>query len=378
MALLEEVDLARLRQRRSEKWRAYSDDVLPSFVAEMDFALAPAVRVALNEAIALDDCGYVHPEPVSEAFVEYAARRWGLTLDPADVVPLPDVVTGLGWAVQLTTAPGEGVLITPPVYPPFFSVVRQHGRALVEAPLSRGPDGAYALDLDTVERGLRAGARTVLLCSPHNPTGSVPSLEALEALAALAERFGALVVSDEIWAPLVLPGAKHVPFASVGDGLSLMSASKAFNLAGLKCSVLFAHGPRGRAALSAMPVEARWSTGHLGALATMAAWRAGAPWLADVLETLDHNRRLFESLRAELFPAVRWVPPQAGYLGWLDCAALDLGPDPARLFLERGRVALGRGPTFGAPGQGFARINLGTSPALVVSLAERMARALRP
>jgi cystathionine beta-lyase len=127
-----------------------------------------------------------------------------------------------------------------------------------------------------------------------------------------------------------------------------------------------------------MPVEARWSTGHLGALATMAAWRSGAPWLADLLETLDHNRRLFESLRAEHFPTVRWVPPEAGYLGWLDCTALDLGPDPARVFLERGRVALGRGPTFGTPGQGFARINLGTSPALVVSLAEQMARALRP
>lgn len=378
MAILQDVDLERLRQRTSEKWRAYPPDVLPSFVAEMDFGLAPVVRDALSAAVALDDCGYIHPQRVAEAFVDYAARRWGLRVAAEDVVPLPDVVTGLGWAVQIAAARGEGVAITPPVYPPFFSTVRQHERVVVEAPMSRSPQGVYALDLHTLEAALQRGARAILLCSPHNPTGTLPSRDELAAVAALAERHGALVVSDEIWAPLTLPGETHVPFASMGDGLTLMSASKAFNLAGLKCAVLFAHGEAGRRALRGIPMEARWATGQLGATATLAAWRHGEAWLADVLETLDHNRRSFERLRAERLPALRWVAPRAGYLGWLDCRALELGDDPARVFLERGRVALSRGPTFGAEGRGFARVNLGTSPALVEEIVRRLGLSLSP
>ncbi len=378
MALLHDVDLERLRARTSEKWRAYPPDVLPSFVAEMDFGLAPAVRDALQAAVASDDCGYIHPQRVSEAFAEFAARRWGLSVAADDVVPLPDVVTGLGWAVQIAAARGEGVAITPPVYPPFFSTVRQHERVVVEAPMSRSETGEYALDLHTIEAALHKGARAILLCSPHNPTGALPTRAELEAVAALAARHGAMVVSDEIWAPLTLPGEAHVPFASVGDGLTLMSASKAFNLAGLKCAVLFAHGEAGRRALRGIPMEARWATGQLGATATLAAWQSGEPWLADVLETLDHNRRLFERLRAEHLPALRWVPPRAGYLGWLDCRALGLGDDPARVFLERGRVALSRGPTFGNEGRGFARVNLGTSPAVVEEIVRRLMLSLSP
>lgn len=378
MALLHDVDLERLRARTSEKWRAYPPDVLPSFVAEMDFGLAPAVRDALQAAVASDDCGYIHPQRVSEAFAAFAARRWGLSVAADDVVPLPDVVTGLGWAVQIAAARGEGVAITPPVYPPFFSTVRQHERVVVEAPMSRSETGEYALDLHTIEAALHKGARAILLCSPHNPTGALPTRAELEAVAALAARHGAMVVSDEIWAPLTLPGEAHVPFASVGDGLTLMSASKAFNLAGLKCAVLFAHGEAGRRALRGIPMEARWATGQLGATATLAAWQSGEPWLADVLETLDHNRRLFERLRAEHLPALRWVPPRAGYLGWLDCRALGLGDDPARVFLERGRVALSRGPTFGNEGRGFARVNLGTSPAVVEEIVRRLVLSQSP
>ena len=378
MALLHDVDLDRLRARTSEKWRAYPPDVLPSFVAEMDFGLAPAVRDALQAAVGSGDCGYVHPQRVAEAFVEFAARRWGLSVSPDDVVPLPDVVTGLGWAVQISAARGEGVAITPPVYPPFFSTVRQHERVVVEAPMSRSETGEYALDLHTIEAALHKGARAILLCSPHNPTGTLPTRAELEGVAALAVRHGAMVVSDEIWAPLTLPGEAHVPFASVGDGLTLMSASKAFNLAGLKCAVLFAHGEAGRRALRGIPMEARWATGQLGATATLAAWQSGEAWLADVLETLDHNRRLFERLRAEHLPALRWVPPRAGYLGWLDCRALGLGDDPARMFLERGRVALSRGPTFGDQGRGFARVNLGTSPAVVEEIVRRLALSQSP
>jgi len=157
-----------------------------------------------------------------------------------------------------------------------------------------------------------------------------------------------------------------------------MSASKVSNLAGLERAVLFAHGGAGRRALRGIPMEARWATGQLGATATLAAWRHGDAWLADVLETLDHNRRLFERLRAERLPGVRWVAPQAGYLGWLDFGGLGLGDDPAKALLERGRVALSRGPTFGAEGRGFARVNLGTSPAVVEEIVRRLVLSLSP
>jgi cystathionine beta-lyase len=232
-----------------------------------------------------------------------------------------------------------------------------------------------------LEAAFAAGARAHLLCNPHNPTGSVPHRSELEALAELADRYGVTVLSDEIHAPLTLAGATHTPYVALGGvaaerGVTLASASKAWNVAGLKCAVVVAGSDAMRAKLSTLPEETPYRCGHLGVLAAVAAFREGGGWLDGLLRRLDDNRRLLSDLLAAHLTDVDYLPPQAGYLAWLDCTGLGLGADPAARFLERGRVALSPGPTFGGPGAGFARLNMGTSPALLEEAVRRMAAAI--
>jgi cystathionine beta-lyase len=370
-----ELSLERLRRRRSIKWTRYPEDVLPAWVAEMDFPLAEPVKRALREAIDLDDTGYPNPADLGLAFAGFARERHGWEVDPAAVSPSPDVVGALTSVLKAIAAPGERVILTTPVYHPFFSVAAEAGCEVAEAPLADGE-----LDVEAIERELAAGAAALILCSPHNPSGSVPSREQLAAIAAAAERHGAWMLADEIHAPMTLPGAQHVPFLAVSDaaaarGIAFWSASKAFNLAGLRCAQIITASTEAAAVISRLPVSAT-HCGHLGAIGSLAAFRDGGAWLDDVLAVLDHNRRLLGDLLAERLPEVGYREPEAGYLAWLDFRALDLGPDPAQPILERGRVALSPGPQFGPQGGGFARLNLGTSPALVAEAVERIAKAV--
>ncbi len=361
-----------LRQRGSAKWAVYGPDVLPAWVAEMDFELAGPVKAALHAAIERDDTGYLGPDlaGVPEAFADFAARRLGWSVDPEQVGVATDVMVGAEECLQVLTDPGAGVVITPPVYPPFFADVRHAGRTVVEAPLAGG-----ALDIGAIERAFEAGAQAILLCNPHNPLGRVWTRGELGALADLAAEHGAWVVSDEIHGPLAHEGA-YTPFLEVSDrGVALTSASKAFNLAGLKLGLIVTAGGEARDRIAKLPLDLYWRTGYLGAVAAVAAFRDGDEWLDGVLATLDGNRRLLAGLLAEHLPEVGYEPPQAGFLAWLDCRALGLGDDPARAFLERGRVALSRGLDFGAPGAGYARLNIGTEPELVAEAVTRMAAA---
>lgn len=378
MSGLTDITLADLRARRSAKWTAYPPDVLPAWVAEMDFPPAPAVTAALRDAVEAGDTGYASPDAAGyvDAFCGFAERRMDWRVDPAGVAPLRDVMGGVAELIRLLVPPGEGVVINPPVYRPFFSVVEEAGRRAVEVPLREG----NALDLDATEAALAAGARAVLLCNPHNPTGAVPGREELGRLADLAATHEAWVISDEIHAPLVLPGATHVPFPTVSPaaadrGFALVSASKAFNIAGLKGALGVTADGAARERLHALPGVAR-HPGHLGVLASVAAFRDGDAWLDEVLGILDANRRSLEILLAEHLPGVAYEPPRAGYLAWLDCRALALGGDPAEAFLLRGKVALSDGPQFGAQGAGFARLNIGTTPALMAEAVRRMASAI--
>jgi len=375
---LTEIPLQRLRRRRSAKWARYEADVLPAWVAEMDFPLAPPVKRALAEAVELDDCGYAWPEglDLGEAFAGFAASRWGWEVDPGAVSAAPDVVAAIAVLLRALAKPGDPVVINTPVYHPFFAVTRELGCELAEAPLRAG-----RLDVEAIEERFAAGAVALVLCSPHNPTGGVPSREELAAIAAAAERHGAWVLADEIHAPLVLPGATHVPFLTVSDaaaarGFSLCSASKAFNLAGLHCAqiVTAAEGPA--AVVEGLPFGAT-HPGHLGAVATCAAFREGEPWLEDLLALLDHNRGLLRELLAAHLPEAVYESPDAGYLAWLDLRACELGEDPAEALLRRGRVALSPGPSFGPQGAGFARLNFGTSPALLEEIVARVAKGAR-
>src|SRR5580700_9911448 len=376
----EDLDLARLRRRHSEKWRLYPPDVLPAFIAEMDYDLAEPVRSALRSAIDLDDCGYAQPAGIGESFARFAAARHGWAVDPGRVHLVPDVMAGVDAIFRLVLEPGDSVVINPPVYPPFFEHLTAARLPIAEVPLIR-KDSRWELDFAGLEAAFAAGARGYLLASPHNPTGRVFSAADLGRIGSLADRYGVTVISDEIHASLTLPGARHTAFVAAGDaaaehGVTLASTSKSFNVAGLKGAVAVAGSPAMQAVLNRLPSECQYGAGLLGVLASEAAWNAGDEWLDALIRQLDHVRAEFGRLLGERLPRARYVPPEASYLAWVDCAELDLGPEPAEVFLRRGRVALGRGLDFGAPGDGFVRVTIGTSSALLAEIADRMAAAV--
>jgi cysteine-S-conjugate beta-lyase len=374
---LTNLSLETLRLRQSAKWRFYDEDVLPAFVAEMDFPLAPPVKIALAEAVELDDTGYGYPGPLglAEAFADFARARFDWEVDPAGVFAAPNVVDAITSLLRKIAAPGDRVVINTPVYHPFFAIIEELGLELAEVPLVEGQ-----LDLDAIDAEFRRGAVALILCSPHNPTGTVPTAGQLGTLAAAAAANGAWVLADEIHSPLTLPGARHVPFLGVSPearehGIALCSASKAFNLAGLGCAQFVTASPRAKELVESLSFTATHA-GHFGLLATVAAYREGAPWLDDVIAVIDHNRALLAELLATDLPEVGYTPPRAGYLTWLDLRALDLGDDPSEALLARGRVALNPGPTFGPQGVGHVRLNIGTSPALVEEAVKRIGKAV--
>ena len=357
-------------------------DVLPAHIAELDFPLAPPVAAALTDAIERGDLGYAAASrsALPEAFTGFAARRWGWDVDPEAVVAVPDVMVGVAELLRLLTPPGAGVVVNTPVYPPFFSVIAETGRTVVEVPLLEA--GADArLPLDGIRDAFAAGARAMLLCNPHNPTGYVAGEEELVELAAIVQAHDGLLLADEIHAPLVHPGVRHVPIGTLrdvaqGSAISLTSATKGWNLAGLKCGLAVASSERMRAALASLPVDIHDRVGHLGVVASTAAYADGEQWLDELRGYLAETHRRLPALLAERLPGVGYHPARASYLAWLGCRALGLGDDPAAHFLEHGRVALVPGPTFGPPGRGFARLNVGTSWALVEEAVGRMASSL--
>ena len=365
------LPLEQLGRRRSVKWRTYDEDVLPLWVAELDVPLAPAAQDVLREAVELGDTGYAAPSAFGAAFAGFAGRQWGWTVDPARCWTVGDVMVGMGEALKALTAVGDGVVICPPVYTPFFRILPEHGRVPVEVPLS--PDGG--LDLAGIDAALRAGARAVLLSSPHNPTVRVWARAELDALDEVVRRSDAVVISDEIHAPLVLPGARFAPYFASGEraAVAVVSASKAFNLAGLKAALVVAGSDVVNARLATMPEDLRYRAGHLGVLAGIAAYEQGDAWLAALLAHLDRNRRLLGELLPAQLPQVLWSPPQASYLAWLDCRAY--AERPAEVALARGRVALVEGSDFGAAGAGFARLNFGTTEAVLREGVGRLALA---
>jgi cystathionine beta-lyase len=377
--LLGNCSLDGLRRRKSIKWRTYPGDVLPAFVAELDFDLAAPIKEAVSRAVASSDTGYGHKGELGEAFAAFAASRLRWSPDPSRVFAIPDVMTGIAEMIMAVTPPGSGIVINPPVYAPFFYRIGFTGRRVVEAPLRRFEDGGYDLDPEALDRALAEdGVSAYLLCSPHNPLGRVWSKEQLQTVADLCHSHGKFLLIDEIHAPLVLPGASHVPFLSLDHAATqraivFASASKGWNIPGLKCGMAVA-GSDETAGLLAQRWEALLA-GHLGVLASVAAFEESLAWLDAMLAQLDENRGYLSRLLGEHLPAVRYVPPEASFLAWLDCGPLGLGDDPAAVFLARGRVALSHGPDFGAQGKGFARLNMGTSPDLMSEAVRRMARA---
>ncbi|AKH81585.1 cystathionine beta-lyase [Streptomyces sp. CNQ-509] len=371
--------LAELRRRTSVKWRAYPPDVLPLWVAEMDTRLAAPVAEAVRTAVDLGDTGYATVEPYAEAVAEFAGSRWDWRVPTERIALVPDVMRGIAEVLRLVTAPDDAVVVNSPVYPPFYAYTEHLGLRVVEAPL--GEDGriGFAALAEAFASARAGGHRAAyLLCSPHNPTGTVHTAAELARVAALAGEHGVRVVADEIHAPLVPPGARHVPYLTVPGaerGFALLSASKAWNLAGLKSAVAVA-GEESAGELALLPQEMSHGASHLGALAHVAAFRHGGPWLDALLAGLDENRRLLGRLLAERLPGAEYRVPDGTFLAWLDCRALGLGDDPAAVFLEYGRVALASGIPFGTGGAGHARLNFATSPEVLTEAVDRMATAV--
>ncbi len=371
--------LDQLRSRTSLKWRRYGEAVLPLWVAEMDALLAPVVREALEDVLARGDTGYPWGAGYAEAYRGFARERWGWDVaGPPAVALVPDVMHGVAEALALLGGPGDPVVVTPPVYPPFFAVAARAGRPVVEAPLDprgRLDPGSLA---SALARAAAASPRaTLLLSNPHNPTGTVPTGDELTRVAALARAHGVAVISDEIHSPLVLAGARFTPYLSLEgteDALAVVSASKGWNLAGLKAALLIA-GPARVPDLARIPESVAHGAGHVAAIAHGAAFAAGGPWLDELLGALEENRRLLGAFVGERLPGVNYRAPQGTYLAWLDCAGLGLA-DPAGFFLEAAGVALSPGADFGTGGSGAVRLNFATSPAILIEALERMAGAL--
>lgn len=367
---------AELRGRAGRKWRTYPDNVIPAWIADMDLMPAPAIADTLAEALRLGDFGYgpaMAASGVPAAFARWAERRWDWRLSPEDILLMPDVVGGIANCIEALTAPGDAILVQTPAYPPLPGSVRTAGRRLIEHELVDG-----RLDLDTLD-GLicREGVRMMLFCHPHNPSGRSFGAPELTGVAELARRHDVIVVADEVHADLTYRPHRHIPFATIAPErtVTLNAPSKAFNVAGLRTAVCAARGDL-LGKLKALP-STRWNAFSApGVRAALAAWSdAGEQWLVACVDHLQARRDQLAALIAERCPAIGYAPPQAGYLAWLDCRALGLD-DPARLFLDKAKVALSPGPDFGAPGRGFARLNFATSAEILDTIVARMGEAL--
>lgn len=375
---LQALPIEQLRQRSSTKWRKYGDDVLPFFVAETDYPAPPAITAALTRAVALGDTGYTPPDSgVAAAYAGFAARRFGWTVDPARIRTTCDVMMAIVEILRKVIEPGDRVVVTTPVYPPFFECIPEAGGVVERVPLVDTGTG-WELDLLGIEAAFAGGARAILLCNPHNPTGTVHSRETLAALADLAAGFGAVVISDEIHAPLTNVGATFTPFLDASPvaarvGYAVVSASKAFNLAGLKCALMVAADDATWKVVRSLPDEVEWRTGLFGAIAALAAFSEESdPWLDAQLAALDQNRVLLAELLAEHVPAARYRIPDAGFLAWVDLSDLGWGDNPAVKIRREANVAFHLGPYFGDEGRGHVRINFGCSPELLTEAVRRV------
>jgi cystathionine beta-lyase len=383
-AVLDELDIETLKARNSEKWSTYPPDVLPAWVAEMDYPLAEPIARVLQQAVDRGDVGYpiaLKDTGIREAFCERMDERFGWSIQPGRVEVLSEVVQGLHIALETYAQPGEGAVVQTPIYPPFLSAVAEANRRLVENRLVAGEHG-FEIDFAELREAIDPETRLLLLCNPHNPTGRVYRRAELEQLAEIALANDLIVVADEIHCDLLFDGRTHIPFATLSPEIALRtvtlnSASKSFNIAGLRTAVAhFGDDELQKRFISRFPRHIRGGIGLLGLYASLAAWREGQPWLDEVVAYLQDNRDFLKRELADRFPDIRYFEPEGTYLAWLDCHGLGLRGSPARHFLRHGRVALTDGRSFGSGFQDHARINFATSREILGQVLDRMQTAL--
>ncbi len=370
----------------SIKWTRYGEDVLPLWVADMDFAAPPAVIKALHDRIRHGVFGYaVEPPDLRQVIVARLAERYGWQVAPDDLVFMPGVVVGFNLAAQAVGQPGDGMLLQTPVYYPMIQTPKYAGMTLDQMTLTQGPDGRYGVDLELMERTITkhtpSRTRLFLLCNPHNPVGRAFTRQELSDMAALCLRHDLVICSDEIHCDLTYSEHIHTPIAALDDEIAqqtitLMAPSKAFNIAGLKFSFAVIQNPDLRKTYTAACRGIVPSVSVLAYAAGLAAYRDSDPWLVDALAYLQANRDYLCATVAADLPGIRMACPDATYLAWLDCREAALPGGPYRFFLERARVALNDGAAFGPGGEGFVRLNFGCCRQLLDEALERMRTAL--
>jgi cysteine-S-conjugate beta-lyase len=366
----------------SIKWGLYEEDVLPLWVADMDFTSPPAVLEALKHRVDHGVFGYAfESRELKEIIAERMEARYGWKVRREEIILLPGVVPAINLVCQAVTQPGESVLIQSPVYPPFFQAPLTAGARVTNSTIEVDASGEYSFDSQVFEAGIEEDTRCFVLCNPHNPIGKVYSREDLSAMADVCLRHGLTICSDEIHSDLIFDGYQHAPIASIDPEVSaatvtLLAPSKTYNIAGLECSAMICQNPDLRGRL----IEARrgllGGVNLLGQVAAIAAYREGGDWLREILVILENNRNLLLNFLRDRIPGIRMVKPQATYLAWLDCRDLGLGENPAQFFLKKARVALNNGEDFGEAGKGFVRLNFGCPPERLIEALERMAAAV--
>jgi cystathionine beta-lyase len=377
--------LADLRTRPGIKWHRYADDVLPAWIAEMDFGVPEPIERVLRRLTEEAAYGYEPPTlapDLAEAFAAHMQARFAWQVDPGLVRPVADLVQALFVLVSAFSERGQGVVLQTPIYPPFLNAVRETGRRVVEHRLV--DDGSrFVVDSARLRDVLAADTPLMLLCNPHNPTGRVFERAELEAIAAAALEHDAIVVADEVHADLIYPGSAHIPFASLGADVAartvtLTSATKAYNIPGLRCGLMsFGSSALRERFRVAIPDRMLGIVNRFGMEATICAWRECGGWLDDVMLQLQANRIRLEQFLTTVLPSIGFHAPEATYLGWLDCSSLHLPGRPQQFFLDQARVALNDGAEFGPPGLGHVRLNFATAPPILDEILARMADAVR-
>jgi cysteine-S-conjugate beta-lyase len=373
-----------LRARGSFKWSDPGPDRLGAGVAEMDFGAAPPILAALERLTGAAKFGYLPPALASElcaAVAGFQRRRFGWDFDPALVHDVPDVLKALELAITHYSRPGSPVILPTPAYMPFLTVPGDLGREIIQVPMRDDGAGLFTFDFDGIDAAFRAGGHMLILCNPVNPLGRVVTRAEMAQLTDLVDRHGGRVFADEIHAPLVYAPAAHIPYASTcataaGHTLTATSASKAWNLPGLKCAQVILSNPADQDRWLQLSFFATHGASNAGVVANIAAYTEGEPWLAEALRYLDGSRHLLARLLARHLPAVRYRPPDGTYLAWLDCSALSLPGSPGTLVKDRGSLTVIDGPECGAGGEGAFRLNFATPQPVLTQMVERIAVAL--
>ena len=380
MTKLTALPLSQLQKRRSAKWREFPSDVLPLPVAEMDFEIAKPIRDVLEEMIKGSDTGYLGPIPeLGVNLAKFSKARWGWEIDPEQVFTATDVGVGMVEMARTVVNPGDLIMINSPVYHNMNNWITELKCKSYDAPLTK-TGLHYTIDLNAIERGYAAGVKAHFLCNPHNPVGTVFTRDELAELAELAKKYDVTVFSDEIHAPLTYDAKNFVPFLAVSEiarevGICVTAASKSWNLAGLKCATVITAHPKQQERAKSMPEAVHFRASLFGAVASATAYEC-VDWLDSAIETFESNRKYLNNLLTQSLPAVGYRVPDFSYLAWLDLSGLNLGENPAQVLLEKGKLALNAGITFGPESGSFVRLNFATGEEMLDEAVSRIASCL--